>query len=121
MKLYSHPALYGVDGEVNRFTRFRNNPDVQGANGSTFLNNTEAAGQTPKRFSLTLDTSDSSTGFKVYSNGGVLSGAVTTATGTKTSISIGKRDSAEFLFGHINNFRIYDVTLSAAQASQPRS
>ncbi len=106
---------YAITGENSRIGQvFQTTaPRVfHGGNaGVDFINGTTISGS--EKFAVTFDGSN----FKSYQNAnlkGTLS-SFTAISGSKTGIEIGSRGSNHYLFGHIKDFRIYEVALTAAQ------
>ena len=104
-----------VAGEVNRAMSAQQSGFVSAFNGSTSIFKAPAVAEAEK-LGLTIDTTDALNGFKLY-RGGLFEAeaAITNATGSKTKIDIGSDGGSAFLFGHIKDFRTYNVALDAAQ------
>jgi len=78
---------------------------------------------TPTRFTITLDNSAPTDGFKLYIDNAVESDIVRTPVGTKTKLFIGGAGVAfgpvidKLLFGTIKDFKIWDIPLTAQQVA----
>ncbi len=112
----SPEGIFNVEGETFRFLRADSGAAAfSSRHGATVLSDTPNITNIEKVV-MTADISDTTTGQKIYRDGILAaSGAITAVTGTATSISIGKRAATDPLFGHIKDFRIFDVALTAPQ------
>jgi len=118
-KVADEQTLYNVTAETDRYARTGIDLiDLGVKHGATAFNDSTAitAGQTIK-FAHVVDVSDSSTGQKLYRDGVLTTGAVTSVTGTKTAIEIGRNGSGDYLNGHIKNLKIFDKALTASEVS----
>lgn len=113
-------AIYSVTGETTRLIKLLVGlTALESTHGVTAINDSVViTPNTSIKVAQTVDVSDSSTGQDLYRAGSAAAnGAVTAVTGSKTAISLGKVGSTEYLFGHIKDFRIFDLVLTPEEVA----
>jgi len=106
------PRIYEIEGEAVRREFATDTGGLFISHGAPQSSAASVLTSTPIKMVVVIDSINQT----LYVNGtqkdqdtkGVVSG-------TKTSISIGSSTSENHIFGHIKNFRIYDVALTAEQ------
>lgn len=118
-------GFYFVDGEnIRKADIMPSGTSVVANNGTGSVTHVNLTPQlTPVRYTITLDNSAPTDGFKLYIDNIVESGLVQIPTGTKTKLFIGASGFAfgdvvdKLLFGNMSDFKIWDIALTAEQVA----
>ena len=109
-------VLYFVVGESFRAIKAVNFSNTQLLHAGGALN--VAAGTVGESHKIAATVDHSGNLMTLYRDEVSATGSPGIPTGTKTSITIGSEGAGAHLYGHISDFRIYDVALTAEQVAE---